>query len=152
MVHSILIPLIIRTGTDFLYSRFRPGLITTLVFLLLFISGMQYLFQALTASRHRAHIKRYIEEVKEVAWRQYGGNPPLNGSRKYVTLADQSEEGTGVSRKFVIDFATNVWFVDPQTGEESLLDIREIEGASWKKTLVYVLPVALWNVFAGQPL
>ena len=141
-----------RTGTDYLYSRFRPGLTFTLIFLLLFVSGMQYLFQALTASRHRAHINSYIEEVKEVAWRPHGGNPPVSGVRKYVTLADQSEEGTGAARKFAIDFDGSVYFVDPKSGEESYLDVNEIEGANWKRTLIYVLPVSLWNVTIGRVL
>ena len=141
-----------RTGTDYLYSRFRPGLSFTLMFLLLFISGMQYLFHALTASRHRAHINRYIEEVKEVAWRPHGGNPPVNGARKYITLADQSEEGTGPARKFAIDFDGSVYFIDPKTGEESYLDVNEVEGPNWKRTLIYVLPMSLWDVTVGRVL
>ena len=135
-----------RSGTDYLYSRFRPGLGFTLVFLILFISGMQYVFHSLTASRQRAHINRYISEVKEIAWRPHGGNPPVSGARKYVTLADQSEEGSGPARKFAVDFAGNVFFVDPATGEEGLLDIGEIEGADWKRTLIYVLPVWVWSL------
>jgi hypothetical protein len=115
------------------------------VFLLLFISGTQYVFHALTASRHRAHINRYINEAKEIAWRPTGGNPPLSGARKYVTLADQSEEGMGPARKFVVDYDGSVYFLDDKTGEESLLDINEIEGANWRRTLVYVLPTMLWN-------
>ena len=111
---------------------------------------MQYIFHALTASRHRDHINRYIEEVKEVAWRPNGGNPPGNGARKYVTLADQSEEGTGPSRKFAIDFDGSVYFVDPKSGEESYLDVNEIEGANWKRTLIYVLPMSLWNITVGR--
>jgi len=135
-----------RSGTDYLYSRFRPGLGFTLVFLILFISGMQYIFHSLTASRQRAHINRYIAEVKEIAWRPHGGNPPVSGARKYVTLADQSEEGTGPARKFAVDFAGNVFLVDPATGEEGLLDVGEIEGAHWKRTLIYVLPIWVWNL------
>lgn len=148
-LHQVVL-LTVRKGTDFLYSRFRPGLLSTLAFLLLLISGMQYLFQSLTASRQRTHINRYIEEVKEIAWRPYNGNPPLNGAKKYVTLADQSEEGTGPSKRFAVDFVGSVYFVDPQTGEESLLDTGEIEGADWRKTLIYVLPTALWNTVAGR--
>lgn len=113
---------------------------------------MQYLFHALTASRQRAHINRYIEEVKEIAWRPHGGNPPVTGARKYVTLADQSEEGTGPARKFAIDFDGSVYFVDPKTGEESYLDINEIEGPNWKRTLIYVLPILLWNTTIGRVL
>ena len=141
-----------RSGTDYLYSRFRPGLGFTLAFLILFISGMQYVFHSLTASRQRAHINRYISEVKEIAWRPHGGNPPVSGARKYVTLADQSEEGSGPARKFAVDFAGNVFFVDPATGEEGLLDIGEIEGANWKRTLIYVLPVWLWGLVHSRVL
>jgi hypothetical protein len=139
-----------RTGTDYLYSRFRPGLGFTLVFLLIFVSGMQYVFHIVTSNRHRAHITRYIDEVKEIAWRPHGGNPPISGARKYVTLADQSEEGNGPARKFAVDFDGSVYLIGPKTGEESLLDVREIEGASWKRTLIYLLPMSLWNLIAGR--
>jgi hypothetical protein len=122
------------------------------VFLIIFISGMQYVFHSLTASRQRAHINRYISEVKEIAWRPHGGNPPVNGARKYVTLADQSEEGTGPARKFAVDFAGNVFFVDPVTGEEGLLDVGEIEGAHWKRTLIYVMPVGAWSLIQARVL
>jgi hypothetical protein len=144
--------LIFRTGTDYLYSRFRPGLTFTFVFLLLFISGMQYLFHSLTANRHRAHINRYIEEVKEIAWRPHGGNPPLNGAKKYITIADKSEEGDGPSRRFAIEFDGSVYFVDPKTGEESLLDVGEVEGANWKRTLIYAFPVSIWNAVTRRVL
>jgi len=139
-----------RTGTDYLYSRFRPGLGSTLVGLLIFISGMQYVFHSLTANRHRAHIQRYIDEAKEMAWRPHGGNPPLTGARKYVTFSDQNEEDTGPVRKFVVDFDGSVYFIDDETGEESRLDVNEVPGASWKRTLIYSLPVWLWNMTAGR--
>lgn len=139
-----------RTGKDYLYSRFRPGLTFTLVFLFLFISGMQYVFHALTASRQRAHINKYILQVKEVAWGPYGGNPPSSGARKYVSIPDQSEDGTAPPRRFVIDFAGNVYFIDPDSGAESLLDVNEIEGASWKKTMIYALPVSIWKATGGR--
>jgi DnaJ family protein C protein 1 len=150
MVFSFCVILTFRSGTDFLYSRFRPGLITTLVFLILFISGMQLTFHALTASRHRAHINRYIREAKEQAWRPSGGIPPLSGARKYVTLSDQTEEGAGPARKFVVDFDGSVFFIDGETGEESFLDVNEIEGANWRRTLIYVLPTTIWNATAGR--
>jgi hypothetical protein len=56
----------------------------------------------------------------------------------------------GPARKFVVDFDGSVYFLDEQTGEESLLDVTEIEGASWKRTLVYVLPIKLWKTTVGR--
>lgn len=56
----------------------------------------------------------------------------------------------GPARKFVVDFDGSVYFLDEQTGEESLLDVNEIEGASWKRTLVYVLPIMFWNTSVGR--
>jgi hypothetical protein len=113
---------------------------------------MQYLFHSLTASRQRAHIVRYINEVKEIAWRPSGGQPPLSGAKKYITLGDQSEEGEGRSRKFAVEFSGDVYFIDPETGEESLLDVEEIEGPSWRRTLLYYLPALIWNNTAGRVL
>jgi hypothetical protein len=133
-----------------LYSRFRPGLGLTLAFLFLFVAGMQYTFHALTANRQRAHMSRYIDEVKEVAWRPSGGNPPLSGAKKYITLQDQSRDGDRPARKFAIDFGGNVYLVDAQTGEEHLLDLGEIEGAHWKRTIIYSLPISLWVFGTGM--
>ena len=67
-----------------------------------------------------------------------------------MTLSDQTEEGEGQSRKFVVDFDGSVYFIDNQTGEESLLDVNEIPGASWKRTLIYSLPMWLWNLSGGR--
>jgi len=53
-------------------------------------------------------------------------------------------------RKFAVEFTGRVYFIDPKTGEESLLDVGEIEGASWKRTLLYSLPVFLWRNTIGQ--
>ena len=142
--------LTLRSGTDYLYSRFRPGLGFTLVFLILFISSMQYIFHSLTANRQRAHINRYITKVKEIAWRPSGGNPPVSGARKYVTLADQDEKEPGSARKFAVDFAGNVFFVDTVTGAEDLLDVGQIEGAHWKRTLIYVLPMWVWSLTGAR--
>jgi hypothetical protein len=106
---------------------------------------MQYLFHFLTANRHRAHIQRFINEAKEMAWRPHGGNAPVSTVRKYVTLGDQSEEAIGPSRKFAVEFDGRVFFVDEKTGEEALLDVDDVERASWKRTLVYTLPIWAWN-------
>jgi hypothetical protein len=56
----------------------------------------------------------------------------------------------GPARKFVVDYDGSVYFLDDKTGEESFLDINEIEGANWRRTLVYVLPTMLWNTSVGR--
>ena len=56
----------------------------------------------------------------------------------------------GPARKFVVDYDGGVFFLDDKTGEESFLDINEIEGANWRRTLVYVLPTMLWNTTVGR--
>jgi hypothetical protein len=113
---------------------------------------MQYVFHSVTASRHRGHIQRFIDDAKEIAWRPHGGNAPVSAVRKYVTLADQSEDGVGPSRKFAVEFDGRVFFVDDKTGEEALLNVDEIEGASWRRTLLYSLPVFCWNLAAQRVL
>ncbi|KAI7823106.1 DnaJ domain-containing protein, partial [Kickxella alabastrina] len=51
-------------GTGYLYSRWRPGFGTVVVGLLMFVSGMQFLFQWLSFWRAQQRIEEIEEESK----------------------------------------------------------------------------------------
>ncbi|KAJ2328971.1 hypothetical protein GGI00_004058 [Coemansia sp. RSA 2681] len=65
-------------GTGYLYRRWRPGFVTVVVGLLVFASGMQYLFHSLSFWRAQQRVKEIEEEEK------------ANGGKLKVRRGDQS--------------------------------------------------------------
>ncbi|KAL0576928.1 hypothetical protein V5O48_005074 [Marasmius crinis-equi] len=67
-------------GTGYYYSRFRPGLGTVTVFLVILTSGLQYLVQRMTYKRDLERIEHVTREARLAAW----GTKmiPIEGQRK----------------------------------------------------------------------
>ncbi|KAG9317404.1 DnaJ-domain-containing protein [Chiua virens] len=55
-------------GTGYYYSRFRPGLVTVLGFLVVLTSGLQYLVQKMNYKRDLERVRRTIRDAKLAAW------------------------------------------------------------------------------------
>ncbi|KAF8138411.1 DnaJ-domain-containing protein [Boletus edulis] len=90
-------------GTGYYYSRFRPGLVTVLVFLVILTSGLQYLAQKVNYRRDLEKVRQTIHAAKLAAW-----GPkmvPLDGRRKVkMSLGGgprMDEEGNVVPGKMV---------------------------------------------------
>jgi curved DNA-binding protein CbpA len=67
-------------GTGYYYSRFRPGLGSVLVFLVIITSGIQYMVQRMNQKRDLERIRSVIQSARRAAW-----GPkmvPLTGPRK----------------------------------------------------------------------
>lgn len=131
-------------GTDYLYSRFRPGIVLTLILLFVVVSAFQY--TALRISRKQDHkrIASLIEEIKLLAW----GNsliPPLDGLARRV----QSPMG----KEFLVSSMGEVSLIDvDEKGNEFLapLDAGDINlSPSFKESYFYLLPCRLWNCTFG---
>ncbi|KAH8113263.1 DnaJ-domain-containing protein [Phellopilus nigrolimitatus] len=67
-------------GTGYYYSRYRPGIGSVLVFLVVLTSGVQYVVQGMNYKRDLARIDRFVTEARLAAW---GAKMvPLEGKRK----------------------------------------------------------------------
>ncbi|KAI9574733.1 DnaJ-domain-containing protein [Boletus coccyginus] len=67
-------------GTGYYYSRFRPGLVMVLMFLVVLTSGLQYLVQKVNYRRDLEKVRQTMRAARLVAW-----GPkmvPLEGRRK----------------------------------------------------------------------
>ncbi|KAI0774251.1 DnaJ-domain-containing protein [Fomes fomentarius] len=67
-------------GTGYYYSRFRPGIGTVLVFLILISSGLQYLVQKMNHNRDLKRIEWILEQARTAAWGSKLN--PVEGQRK----------------------------------------------------------------------
>jgi len=67
-------------GTGYYYSRFRPGLVTVLTFLVVLTSGLQYLVQKVNYTRDIAKVRQTIHDARLAAWGPK--MDPLQGKRK----------------------------------------------------------------------
>jgi hypothetical protein len=119
-------------GTDYYYSRYRPGLGTVIFFLYFFISVSQYVLMSLSAHRHRSHMSGIIGEARSLAWTTPGLGP---GVKRRVTL----ENG----KIFAVYPEGNVFLI--HNDSEYLVDVDEIKNPRWKDTLLVKLPQ--WIVY-----
>ncbi|KAJ8099757.1 hypothetical protein POJ06DRAFT_116094 [Lipomyces tetrasporus] len=127
-------------GTGYYYARFRPGLFTVLIFLYLISSGAHYVIQNITANNERARMQRYISECKAQAWPN--GFPPADSSKRKIMY----ENG----KVFMVYPDGTVWIVDSESNEEYLLDVNDVELATWRKTMLFRLPIWLWDLSVGR--
>jgi len=67
-------------GTGYYYERFRPGLVTVLVFLALLTSGLQHVIQKFNRTRDLARVERFVRLGKAAAYGPKG--LPIEGKRK----------------------------------------------------------------------
>ncbi|KAH9943460.1 DnaJ-domain-containing protein [Epithele typhae] len=99
-------------GTGYYYSRFRPGLGTVAVFLIITTSGVQYVVQKLNYNRDLKRIDWIIEQARTAAWGSkmspqdgqrkvkvnLGGHPRMDQDGNYVPgrMVDMVVEGGDV--------------------------------------------------------
>ncbi|ODQ55303.1 DnaJ-domain-containing protein [Saitoella complicata NRRL Y-17804] len=127
-------------GTGYYYSRFRPGLGSVLLGLLVAGSAAQYGVHVLVAKQNRGRLERHVREARGMAWASSGGLP--NGRKMKVTNPE-----TG--HAFVVDGKSgDVFYVD-DFGEEHFVDVNEVEGPSFKRTMLVQLPKLIWRKTIG---
>ncbi|KAF9464467.1 DnaJ domain-containing protein [Collybia nuda] len=127
-------------GTGYYYQRFRPGLGSVLVFLVVLTSGLQLLVERMNYKRDVERIDRFTREARAAAW-----GPkliPNEGQRKVkVNVGGQSEDG-GTNRwiEMVVE-GQNVYLLDP-AGDMHLLDMSSAVYPVFMNTWPFV--VARW--------
>lgn len=124
-------------GSGYYYARFRPGLGTVLVFLIILTSGLQYLVQTLNYKRDLRRVELAIRDARLAAWGPK--MEPLQGKRKVkVNLGGgprQDEDGNVVAGK-MLDMVVeqdNVFILDP-SGSLHLLDTNSATPAAISRT------------------
>ncbi|KZW04216.1 hypothetical protein EXIGLDRAFT_758512 [Exidia glandulosa HHB12029] len=149
-------------GTGYYYSRFRPGLGTVLVFLVLVTAGMQHMVQRMNYKRDIARIERFVNEARRQAW-----GPKLNkveGRRKVrinlgaspVQYDEDGNEigggggGGGGNRylEMVVE-GDNVFIVEGD-GELIPLDTSAATYPTWKTTWPATLAASLVARVTGK--
>ncbi|TFL05859.1 DnaJ domain-containing protein [Pterulicium gracile] len=112
-------------GSGYFYSRYRPGLGTVLVFLVVLTSGLQYLIQGIKYKQDVVRIEKIVGDAKTAAWGNR--NAPLEGQRKVRvnlggsrTVDEDGNANPGRMLDMVVEGA-NVYILEPN-GALELLD------------------------------
>lgn len=109
-------------GTDYYYSRYRPGFGTVLVFLYLLVGVAQYAFLRITAHQHRKHMSQVIDKALELAG--------VTNTQRKVSF----ENG----KVFMVYPHGAVSLIDDDV--EYLLSVEDIKLPTWEDTIVYKVP------------
>ncbi|KAF9509495.1 hypothetical protein BS47DRAFT_1412254 [Hydnum rufescens UP504] len=80
-------------GTGYYYERFRPGLITVLIFLIILTSGIQHIIQRHNRTRDLSRIERFIRLGKATAYGPKG--LAIEGKRKVRVPSGGGPRGGG---------------------------------------------------------
>ncbi|KAG5724992.1 hypothetical protein E4T56_gene12494 [Termitomyces sp. T112] len=97
-------------GTGYYYSRFRPGLGTVLVFLIILTSGLHLLVQKMNYKRDLARIDTIRQQAKSAAWGPKA--IPLEGQRKVKVNLGGEESMNNRWIEMVVE-GQNVYMLDP---------------------------------------
>ncbi|KAF8351380.1 hypothetical protein F5887DRAFT_937177, partial [Amanita rubescens] len=111
-------------GTGYYYSRFRPGLGTVSVFLIILTTALQYVIQSINYRSDSQRVQHIIKEARLAAW----GTKmvPLAGQRKVkVNLGVRRNEDDRPEGSKYIDAVVEgdaVYFLDTSSGGMHLID------------------------------
>lgn len=120
-------------GSDYFYSRYRPGIGFVIVFLYLLIGGGQFVAAKITASQHRKHMSSVIDEAKSTAW---PGGFPESGKRK-IALSS--------GKVFMVYPDGLVSLVENNVEYPLLLD--DIQDPKWSETIIFTFPLRVFHQF-----
>ncbi|CUM55525.1 unnamed protein product [Debaryomyces tyrocola] len=135
-------------GTGYYYSKFRPGIIMTVVILYIIVGGIHFVAMKISRKQDFKRLRDLKEETKKQAW---GGSqiPPADGSSRKVF-----NETTG--KQFMITPDGNVSLIVSEPKKESYLislDENDINlNPGFKESLFFKLPCSLWNISLGRAL
>ncbi|KAF9652178.1 chaperone J-domain-containing protein [Thelephora ganbajun] len=123
-------------GTGYYYSRFRPGVGTVFMFLVLLTTGLQYMVQRLNYAKDLERIERIRQDAKTTAW----GNrlvPPEGQKKVRVNLGGGirfDEEGNAIPGKMIDMVVEGESVYIAEDGELILLDGSSAIRAALKNT------------------
>ncbi|KAG6873763.1 hypothetical protein C0995_011582 [Termitomyces sp. Mi166 len=126
-------------GTGYYYSRFRPGLGTVLMFLIILTSGLHLLVQKMNYKRDLERIDKIRQQAKAAAWGPKG--IPLEGQRK-VKVNLGGEESTSNRWIDMVVEGQNVYILDA-SGNMEILDASAATPPSVSNTWLIALMMPL---------
>ncbi|KAJ7068356.1 hypothetical protein C8F01DRAFT_978821 [Mycena amicta] len=133
-------------GTGYYYSRFRPGLGSVFVFLIIVSSGVQYAAQHVNSRRDLARIEDIIKNAQQAAW-----GPrmvPVEGRRKVKVNLGGGFESQGRWIDMVVD-GGNVYILD-SSGDMELLDASTATQPAISSTWFMALVLAQFRAVVGR--
>jgi curved DNA-binding protein CbpA len=120
-------------GSDYFYSRYRPGVGFVTIFLFLLVGFGHYVALKITASQHRKHMSLIIKDAKAAAW---PAGFPESGKKK-VSLPN--------GKIFMVYPDGGVNLIENNV--EYPLLLQDIHDPELKDTLLYSLPLKLFHQF-----
>ncbi|KAI5965421.1 hypothetical protein CANMA_003417 [Candida margitis] len=130
-------------GTGYLYSKFRPGLLLTVLVVYILVSILHYFALKINRRQSFKRIADYKNQIKSQAW---GGSivPPSDGSdRKLFNEVNNTS--------FVVKGSGDV-YVENDDGLH-LIDEYDINvNPTFKDTLIFKIPAGLYNLTLGKVL
>ncbi|THV08461.1 DnaJ-domain-containing protein [Dendrothele bispora CBS 962.96] len=140
-------------GTGYYYSRFRPGLGSVIIFLIILTSALQYLVQRMNYKRDLERVETVIRDARLAAW---GAKMiPIEGQRKVkVNLGGQrgfDEDGNLVGGK-TIDMVVSgdaVYILDP-SGDMHPIDASAATPPGVSRTWFFLLMRHLYQLAFGR--
>lgn len=132
-------------GTGYYYSRFRPGLVFTVIVLYVLVSSFQFVSLRINRKQDYRRVVELKEQIKLQAW---GGSyiPPSDGSARKV-------QGPG-GLEFIVSAVGDISLIERDAdGNQilNLLDENDIDvNPGFRLSYFYRLPVGLWNLTVGK--
>ncbi|KAG9005762.1 hypothetical protein FRB94_001328 [Tulasnella sp. JGI-2019a] len=115
-------------GTGYYYSRYRPGLISVLVFLVTLTSCMQLFVQRYNYRKDKRRIQGYITKAKKLAW---GPDMKPQPGAKKVRILLTEQPGDDRSFEMLVE-GEDVYLITD--GEKELLDENVAIKPPWSNT------------------
>lgn len=130
-------------GTGYYYSKFRPGLILTVIVIYILVGVLHYFALKINRRQSFKRIAEYKNQIKNQAW---GGSivPPSDGSdRKLVNEANNTT--------FIVKSTGDI-YIENNEGLH-LIDEYDINvNPTFKDTLIFKIPAGLYNLTLGKVL
>ncbi|KAI5948621.1 hypothetical protein KGF57_005366 [Candida theae] len=130
-------------GTGYLYSKFRPGLVLTVVVVYILVGALHYFALKINRRQSFKRVAEYKNQIKNQAW---NGSivPPSDGSDR--RLVNQENNTT-----FIVKNTGDVYVEDDEGSH--LVDEYDINvHPTFKDTLFFKVPAKLYNLTLGKVL
>ncbi|ODV93252.1 hypothetical protein PACTADRAFT_72410 [Pachysolen tannophilus NRRL Y-2460] len=133
-------------GSDYFYTKFKPGLILTLIILFLIISILHFCSIILQRKADKKRIELLLNDLQKAA--QVTTGNLNNEQEKIITSSDEKKDS-----KFLIRNDGVYLIEEDEKGTRINLHkvtSDEIKDPTFKDSLIYRLPVYIWNLLMAK--